>query len=81
MVVRNIAEEVMEQLRARARAERISVEELARRTLSATADEGARWSDFVRWAERNLEAQRRAHRPRGKREPSGARLIREDRER
>ncbi len=79
MVVRNISEQVMEQIRTLAQAERVSVEEFARRTLTAAAEEGARWRDFVRWAQRNLEHQAPA---RGrKRGPSSAQLIRADRDR
>ncbi len=77
MVVRNISEQVMEHLRTLAKAERVSVEEFARRTLAAASEEGARWREFVRWAEGHLAQQARV--PGCKRLPGSVRLIRADR--
>lgn len=77
MVVRNIPEQVMESLKALARAERVSVEELARRALAQAGEEGRRWRSFVGWAERGLKHQGRRHAP----GVESAKLIRADRER
>jgi len=77
MVVRNIPQQVMDNLRALAQAERVSVEELARRALAEAGEEGRRWRDFVRWSERRLAKQR----GRSGRSAGSANLIRADRER
>ncbi len=77
IVVRNIPEGVMRELRRAAKQRGGSVEALVRDTLTQFADRRSRWAEFARWSDEFLARQRR----RGRGGPTAAQLIREDRER
>ena len=76
IVVRNIPEGIMRELRRAARERGRSGEGLVRETLTELADRRNRWAEFARWSDEFLARQRR----RGGVGPTAAELIREDRE-
>ncbi len=78
LLVRRISEDVMDNLRTEAKAEGISVEELARRILRDQTERRVRWRAFADWSVRFTESQKSSA---NQREPSSTRVIRRDRDR
>lgn len=76
LLVRRIPEHVMRDLKAIAADHGVSLEEYVRQMLSGATDTRARWRAFARWS-REFLAKQPPSRPG---EPSGAQLIREDRD-
>ncbi len=77
MIVRNIPDSVMRELRQAAKDRGTSVESLVRDTLAQFANRRRQWADFARWSE-EFVARQRGRRWTG---PTAAEMIREDRER
>lgn len=78
LLVRRIPEDVMDNLRTEAKAEEISVEELARRILRDQTERRVRWRAFADWSARFTRSQKPSARQRG---PSSTQIIRQDRDR
>ena len=78
LLVRKIPEDVMNNLRTEAKAEGISVEELARRILRDQTERRARWRAFADWSVGFTGSQKPSARRGG---PSSTRVIRQERDR